>query len=460
MDTTHAEHFLSRLDRLPRSEVDLALELYRDPALLRFILGSVSLPDGADRVAISIGDPSLGPFLIVTRNGDFVTCLGRGMRPGEHPVVTRGQLDALATKGSVLRERMALATKLGGGGERAAERLLRRVVASPDKVSREDFLAVSAWEPILAPAFLDMYLGMSVELMRQGPLLRRVRVGGARTDEALHTYWNLLHAAGHMALLGTMGGDREHYAELTENVVGARSAFTYALTGTGVVAFIVKGAWAAGRLGKLLLPAYKKALGDDVALFELFDTLFALLAIGRRASGARAEIAKALAGAVDVARTPEAKRLREAMAKEIDVTCELTASFLASPDDELETSLLSLGARYFDAEPPDHVLRHDLVRTLPLMSWTDGITDGKKLIASLTMIAASARGAPEQFYLPGEAARALYLPWEPDFTRQVLEPMARADRAGRKPAVRATTAGRNDPCPCGSGKKLKKCCGG
>ena len=28
----------------------------------------------------------------------------------------------------------------------------------------------------------------------------------------------------------------------------------------------------------------------------------------------------------------------------------------------------------------------------------------------------------------------------------------------RKPAV-STKVGRNDPCPCGSGKKHKKCCG-
>jgi hypothetical protein len=460
METSHAEHFLSRLDRLPRSEIDLALELYRDPTLLRFILSSVSLPDGAERVAISIDDPVLGPFLIVTRNGDFVTCLGRGMRPGEHPVVTRGQLDALAAKGGVLRERIALATKLGGGGERAASRLLRRLVVSPDTVSREDFLAVSAWEPILAPAFLDMYLGMSADLLRQAPLLRRVRVSGARTDEALHAHWNLLHAAGHMALLATMGGDREHLATVTENVVGARSAFTYALTGTGVIGFIVKGAWAAGRFGKLLLPAYKKAIGDDVALFELFDTLFALLAIGRRTTAMRAEIAKALAGAADVARTPEAKRLREAMKREIEIACEVTANILESTDEELEQSLLSIGAGYFDGDGPEDALRADLARTLPLMSWADGITNGKKLVTSLTLIGASARGEPEQFYLPRDVARVLHRPWEPGFTRQILEPMTRAERAGRKPAVRVTTVGRNDPCPCGSGKKHKKCCGG
>jgi preprotein translocase subunit SecA len=28
-----------------------------------------------------------------------------------------------------------------------------------------------------------------------------------------------------------------------------------------------------------------------------------------------------------------------------------------------------------------------------------------------------------------------------------------------KPAKSAKVSGRNDPCPCGSGKKFKKCCG-
>lgn len=29
-----------------------------------------------------------------------------------------------------------------------------------------------------------------------------------------------------------------------------------------------------------------------------------------------------------------------------------------------------------------------------------------------------------------------------------------------RPAVRSTKVGRNDPCPCGSGRKFKQCCGG
>jgi len=39
-------------------------------------------------------------------------------------------------------------------------------------------------------------------------------------------------------------------------------------------------------------------------------------------------------------------------------------------------------------------------------------------------------------------------------------PSPMAEAAGRKEAVAAgKKVGRNDPCPCGSGKKYKKCCG-
>lgn len=36
---------------------------------------------------------------------------------------------------------------------------------------------------------------------------------------------------------------------------------------------------------------------------------------------------------------------------------------------------------------------------------------------------------------------------------------SRALREGPAPVVAAVKVGRNDPCPCGSGKKYKKCCG-
>ena len=42
------------------------------------------------------------------------------------------------------------------------------------------------------------------------------------------------------------------------------------------------------------------------------------------------------------------------------------------------------------------------------------------------------------------------------------EDISDVDRAlvARQPAVAVPKIGRNEPCPCGSGKKFKKCCGG
>lgn len=43
---------------------------------------------------------------------------------------------------------------------------------------------------------------------------------------------------------------------------------------------------------------------------------------------------------------------------------------------------------------------------------------------------------------------------------KVAEPvMTNAEGSSRKPIVKEEKVGRNDPCPCGSGKKYKKCCG-
>ena len=96
----HDEHFLERLDRVSDSydELELALGLYRDQELVRFVLDHVKLPEGAERVAFALTADRGGPHVIVARDGGFVTCLAAGMKVGPHPVVSRAHLDALATK--------------------------------------------------------------------------------------------------------------------------------------------------------------------------------------------------------------------------------------------------------------------------------------------------------------------------------------------------------------------------
>ncbi|MBK9259800.1 MAG: hypothetical protein IPM54_08170 [Polyangiaceae bacterium] len=149
----HAHHFLTRLDRLSIPHVELALSLYRDHELMKYILDSAKVPEGVERIALSLADPNRGPFLVVTRSGKFVTCLGEGMRKGALPVITREKLDGIATRVEVLRGRMEVARKVTGerGG---VGKLFRRLHDAGPRLSREEFTAAAAWQPMLITDFI------------------------------------------------------------------------------------------------------------------------------------------------------------------------------------------------------------------------------------------------------------------------------------------------------------------
>src|SRR5262249_34682684 len=140
----HQHHFLSRLDRVSTAHVELALTLYRDHELVRYLLGRLSLPEGAARVAISLQDPVRGPFIVVTREGRFVTCLGEGMKPGRLPIVTRERLDAIAAKHGDLRARLGAIGTLGG-----AQKIFERLYHAGDELSREEMIAAAGVAPLL-----------------------------------------------------------------------------------------------------------------------------------------------------------------------------------------------------------------------------------------------------------------------------------------------------------------------
>ena len=211
---SHAEHFLSRLERLATREVDFALQLYRDTPLVRAVIDAAGVPDGAERVALSIDDPQQGPFLVLTRDGRFVTCLGRGMSPGRLPVITRGKLDSIACKISDLRERLALAARDGGRvGEKPSHKLLVRMLKGSHSLTREEFVEVARWEPLLQNVYLDLYIWFCLELLRYAPRIVSARPGKPKADAAIMAFGNMLHAVSHLFLLATMSGRREVFEE-------------------------------------------------------------------------------------------------------------------------------------------------------------------------------------------------------------------------------------------------------
>src|SRR5690606_16171925 len=136
MPSRHDAHFLTRIQRLESEHAELALALYHDSELVRFVLSKVELADAVERVAISLGDPERGPFIIVARDGGFVTCLGVGMRPGDDkPLITRRQLDAISGRVDGLRRAMSEAES----SMSHTRRLLRRVLEAGDRLTREEF---------------------------------------------------------------------------------------------------------------------------------------------------------------------------------------------------------------------------------------------------------------------------------------------------------------------------------
>jgi hypothetical protein len=256
----HDAHFLSRLERVTPAQVELALTLYRDPALVGFVLGRVRLPDAADRVAFATDAAPGGPHVVVTRDGHFVTCLGPGMSPTGLPVVTRGQLDGVAAKHEELRARMALAETLTGGkGE--TRRLLDRIGEAGDELSREELVALTAWSPIMAMSFLREMLRVHVKIDAALPRLLRMERARPRDIEHLRTFWRSSWAMGHLLLLAAVD-DRTLLDGMPQGALEQLAGISTPLVRLGSSYLAVRAAWAIGRLGKPLLAQAKRRLGE------------------------------------------------------------------------------------------------------------------------------------------------------------------------------------------------------
>ena len=106
------------------------------------------------------------------------------------------------------------------------------------------------------------------------------------------------------------------------------------------------------------------------------------------------------------------------------------------------------------------------VEPIFLMGFLDGINDSFKAPLDLeaTDIDTAFKGTIdyEKLYFNMLDAKADYLyqlpQWDSIFSAEKQNSILRSYKDS-KTVVNAPKVGRNDPCPCGSGKKYKKCCG-
>jgi hypothetical protein len=136
-----------------------------------------------------------------------------------------------------------------------------------------------------------------------------------------------------------------------------------------------------------------------------------------------------------------------------DTEARIYASILNAPDDIVEGSFKELAASY----GADHVL---------FMGFLDGILTSLKEPIEIEDMTEDSRVRlvidMEKLYFNMRVAKASHLyglpEWDAALSPERREEITKEQRKAGT-VVKDKSPGRNDPCPCGSGKKYKKCCG-
>jgi hypothetical protein len=447
----HDVHFLERLERLSTPETELALSLYQDPVLIRALLEQLRLPEGAARVALSLGDGERGPFVVVARDGHFVTCLAEGMSPGDHPVIPRGQLDAIARRVTVVRDRFDAVRKVAGPRGNVFA-LLGRIFSSGPWLSREEFSAIAAFQPLLKRDFLHLLWETDALLERTRPLASRCVKRGRLDDEILRAWWNEVWAVGHLSVLANMDS-RDVIPELPAEAPGLLS---WPAVRQGVVAVALRGVWGVAKLGRPVLPDYKRWYLQCESPLELVDSALGLLGIGLRHRGAAAEVRKALARENRAA--AEGRPAAATIPKFQSIIEEVTELVFDRPED-CARAHIAIGRMHVTKKTEDAgELPEDMARLLAVNSPTTFLSSREGLLLLFSCLPWVCRAQPEDLYWPAEALELIRQKWHPEQAARVLRETQAANPAAEPKRVQAAP-GRNETCPCGSGKKYKRCHG-
>jgi hypothetical protein len=459
----HDIHFLQRIERLSPAQADLALTLYRGPGLVAHALGSVLLPEGAERVALALEDRPAGPHVIVTRDGHFVTCLGAGMAVTDCPVVSRAQLDRASERIELLRA--ALAQR----GE--TRRLCVRLLDGGSGLSREDFLALATLVPILGGEYVATAVELTRFLVKVHQNYRRhwYRKITPLVREELHLYWTSQWAVGHLAAL---------CGERPEDVraLCLRGQNDYQAFMKGLIEFaqfcmstpiVMRGAWAAARAGRTLLPWLRQKLQESRSRVDVLMAGLPLVTVGLRHRRAHAEVAKALASQrrrlQGPAREPEHEQM-ETLVVQLEQLMDPAYHELRGRDHRaFGASMYAAFTERLPADSPMRITRpedvpEDLALTILMNFDGDLYGNNEDIWRTLTVLPWLSAASGADMYLPAQFFESCGPLFSAEATLKRLDSYYRYYRLD-EPARAEERPGRNQPCTCGSGKKYKRCCG-
>lgn len=463
----HAVHFLQRLERLSTPQLDLALALYRDSALVRYILARARLPDRAERVALALEDRPDGPHIIVARDGGFVTCLGEGMAVGDHPIITRAQVTHMGERMDSLRA----ATEQIEGGHATTQRLFAHLRTCGPALSREDFTTLSVMLPLMVSPCLRVTaeLTRSVTRFRNGYTRGRYRRLTSKNTDDLRRHWESTWILGHLvALYGSRANDLPDMVVPHKREESRGATHVVAMTALQVMTtpLALRGAWTAARAGRADLPKYKQLVQDSRSMMETMMSGLPLTAIGLRHRGTRAEVRKHVDRCLRKLDDPGWHPLDRVTSQSI---LEISLRVLDAPDRVEQTHRLVGAQALVDGGkhlPEGHALRFDRPEDVPddlafpliINEESDLYSSVEARILLLYMLPWVARADIAQLYLPADRLDIIRATWRPEVVLAQLEGHHRYHLIG-EPIRARPRPGRNEPCSCGSGKKYKRCCG-
>lgn len=444
----HAAHFLRRVQRLDDHHLDLAMGLYRDPRAVRLVLDSQPLPADAGRIALALADDPDPPHIIVDRTGAFVTCLAPGMGVKRAPVIPRAAIDTALADSARLGLLDARIAHRGG-----VKALLARTFDAGDRLPREDYEALAVMAPFILPPLLlrvDDEARFVID-MHRSMTPRRLR----RTDRDhirdLRAYAKASATLRHLSLL--IAEAAPLYIDLdvpSATLIDAADAALLPADFTGLTTAAV----VAAALGPVALPAYHEKWQTADTLLDLLHPLAGLVAIGVRHPTARADalrhLAEETAPLFDEPETADYVRWLVAEARQM----------FDQDTIDLHEQAIRTTIRKSEADNPD--IPADAPQWLidGLIGASGGSCFGTPTAGGiwLPMITWAARRDPVELYLPNDWIRRLSRGQDVEIARAVIGGWLHYTHRGQPITRSAPRVGRNDPCPCGSGRKYKRCC--
>ena len=454
----HSAHFLQRLDRVPRSLTDFALDLYRDPDRVRWILHYAHLPATEERVALALGPAGEGPYIVLTRAGQFVTALAADMAPGDLPILSRAQVDTFSDRVRDARSRMELAKRIAPPG-REPEDVLHLLETRAWSITREELTALGAWTPLLGGRFLrEVYEDVAPREVARLSYLTCKGKGfrnAPHVRAALFSTWSATFAVGTRLVLASMG-DLAFADILAANWSGPIGP-TFPGTSERIHSIAMRGAWAAARIGRPFLPAYKRILSTPGDQIPRYDAALAVTAIGLRHARYRDDARRMVALMSDSASSTQDRQFARWIIEKSHQALDAPEAAMRDAAAYGAALLGQQGQSLPEGSPYKYTSGGPVPHDLAMLVATNATYDSLTELAFGCLPWVATRATAEELYYPRDMARALDTPWTPE---RIEEIYARQLGTRPEPVVRsAPRVGRNEACRCGSGKKFKRCCG-